>query len=96
MKKSSKVLQGFKALLPYFREKQVTSLQLCTATSVFWAAFVCERERKKEGGRREGEAERKTSSATCKKERHRYKMHRWLELPGEAGLFVRDPHLPGC
>ena len=29
---SSKLLQGFKALLPYFREKQVTSLQPCTAT----------------------------------------------------------------
>lgn len=91
---SSKLLQGFKALLPYFREKQVTSLQLCTATSLFLAAFVCVRERKKEGGRGEREAERKTSSVTCKKERHRYKMHCWLELPGEAGLSVRDHQLP--
>lgn len=64
---SSKLLQGFKALLPYFREKQVTSLQLCTATSLFLAAFVCVWERKKEGGRGEREAERRPHQWLVKK-----------------------------
>ena len=55
---SSKLLQGFKALLPYFREKQVTSLQLCIASSLFLATFVYVWERKKEGGRGERERQR--------------------------------------
>ena len=57
----------------------------------FWQHLcVCERERKREEEGRERQRER---PVTCKKERHRYKMHCWLELPGEAGLSVRDHQL---